>query len=120
MRIICDLNLQYAEVNMNAYFEDFSNVRYNEQQRARESATRGLFDRLISFICAIVELVSCPAAIKVEKAVVIFALFIAFFGVSGGIESGSFSWLFGMLLCAAISFVEYVTLKSVFKPIEKN
>ena len=105
---------------MNAYFEDFSNVRYNEQQRAREAAGLGLFDKLISFICAIVGLVSCPAAVKIEKTLVVFALFVAFFGVIGGIENGTLSWLFGILLCSAISFVEYVTLKSVFKPIEKN
>lgn len=105
---------------MNAYFEDFSNVRYNEHQRVREAAGRGLFDRLISLICAIVGLVSCPAAVKVEKALAVFALFVAFFGVIGGIENGTLSWFFGMILCAAISFVEYVTLKSVFKPLEKN
>lgn len=105
---------------MNAYFEDFSNVRYNEQQRAREAAGHGLFDKLVSFICTIVDIVSCPAAVKIEKTLVVFALFVAFFGVIGGIDSGALSWFFGILLCSAISFVEYVTLKSVFKPIEKN
>ncbi len=105
---------------MNAYFEDFSNVRYNEQKIAKDRAVHGFFDRLISFICAIVDLVCCPAAVKIEKTLVVFTLFVAFFGVIGGIDSGALSWFFGILLCSAISFVEYVTLKSVFKPIEKN
>ena len=52
--------------------------------------------------------------------IAVFALFVAFFGVIGGIESGALSWFFGIVLCAVISLLEYVTLKSVFKPMAKN
>ena len=105
---------------MNVYFENISNAGYNPNTRAREYANHSFADGLISFICAIVGLVTCSAAIKVEKTLLVFSLFVAFFGVIGGIENGTLSWFFGIILCSAISFVEYVTLKSVFKPIEKN
>lgn len=105
---------------MNAYIENYSNVRYNENTRVREHTNKQFGDVLISFICAIVGLVTCSAAIKLEKTIAIFALFVAFFGVIGGIESGALSWFFGMVLCAVISLLEYVALKSVFKPMAKN
>ncbi|MBR3879112.1 MAG: hypothetical protein IKJ24_03205 [Clostridia bacterium] len=105
---------------MNAYSENLGNVRYNENTRAREYADKQLGDGLISFICAVIGLVTCSAAIKLEKTIAVFALFVAFFGVIGGIESGALSWFFGIALCAVISLLEYVTLKSVFKPMAKS
>lgn len=105
---------------MNAYYADSNRVRYNENVGARNYANRRFGDGLLSFICAMIGLVTCSAAIKLEKTLVIFGLFVAFFGVIGGIENGSLSWFFGILLCAAISFIEYVTLKSVFKPVQKS
>ncbi len=105
---------------MNAYFENVNTTGYNQNTRARECANTHFGDGLISFICAIIGLVTCPAAIKLKKTLVVFSLFVAFFGVIGGIECGTLSWLSGILLCCAISFVEYVTLKSIFAPIAKN
>lgn len=105
---------------MNAYFENVSSVGYNQNTRVRECADHHFADGIISFICAIIGLVTCPAAIKLEKTLVVFSLFVAFFGVIGGIECGTLSWFGGIILCGAISFVEYVTLKSIFKPVEKN
>ena len=105
---------------MNAYFEDFGKVRYNENVRAREESRRQIGDGLISFICAIIGLVTCPAAIKIEKTVVLLSLIIAFFGVIGGMESGTLSLFWGIVLSACIFFVEYVTLKSFFKPMREE
>jgi hypothetical protein len=105
---------------MNAYFENVNTTGYNQNTRARECAGTHSVDGLFSFICALIGLVTCPAAIKLEKTLVVFALFVAFFGVIGGIECGTLSWFSGILLCSAISFVEYVTLKSIFAPIPKN
>ena len=105
---------------MNAYYANSNTVRYNENVGARDYSQHRFGDGLISFICSIIGLVTCSAAVKLEKTLVIFALFVAFFGVVGGIENGSFSWFFGILLCTGIALVEYVTLKSVFKPSQKD
>ncbi len=105
---------------MNAYFENFNNATYNSNVRTHNVSDRRFGDGLISFICALVGLFTCSAAVKLEKTLVVFSLFVAFFGVIGGIESGALSMFVGILLCGGISLVEYLTLKSVFKPVEKN
>ena len=105
---------------MNAYFEDFSNVRYNEHIRTGEASTRQIGDGLISLICAIIAFITCPAAVKIEKTLVVLSLVIAFVGVIGGMESGTLSTFWGIILSACICFVEYATLKSMFKPMREN
>jgi len=105
---------------MNAYSANINNVRYNSNTRTREIPERRFGDGLISLICSLVGLFTCSAAIKLEKTLLIFGLFLAFFGVIGGIESGALSMLGGILLCGIISFIEYTTLKSVFKPAVKK
>ena len=79
-----------------------------------------MIDGLVSFIYSLIGMLTCSAAIKLEKSAFAFALLLAFFGVIGGIESGSLSWFSGILLCALISLLEYVTLNSVFKPMIKS
>ena len=101
---------------MNAYFE---NVRYNNNARTHKANTRRFGDGLISFICAIVGMVTCPAALMLEKTAVTFALFVSFFGRVGMIEAGVISKVFGKVLGALISVVEYAILKSMFKKRKK-
>jgi len=105
---------------MNAYLDSCNSTKYNHNTRARAYSGRRSGEGFISFIYAFIGMVTCSAAVKIEKAIVAFALFLAFFGVLGGIETGSFSWFSGIILCAVISLLEYVTLNSVFKPMIKG
>ncbi len=101
---------------MNVYFDN-ANIRYNENIGTRE---RHLGDRLIDFICALVGMLTCPAAVKIEKTFLGFGLFVAFFAVVGAIEAGSISMLFGILICGVISLCEYSVIKGIFKPVKKG
>ncbi len=105
---------------MNAYFENFENTRYNDNIRTHAIPEGRFGDGLISFICALVGMFTCPAAVMIEKTAVIFALLLAFFGVVGGIESGAVSMLLGIVICATISGAEYAVLKSMFKKSKKS
>ncbi len=105
---------------MNAYFENFNSARYNDTARASTLQDRRIGDGIISFICALVAMFTCSAAIKIEKTVAVFALFAGFFGVIGGIESGAISMIPGLFICGGISLFEFLLLKSVFKPIKKG
>ncbi len=104
---------------MNAYYENV-NVRYNDNVRSREIPSRRFGDGLISFICALIGMVTCPAAIALEKAAVIFALFISFGSVVGAIEAELISMLFGIIICAGISFVQFLMLKSLIRSSKKT
>ena len=101
-----------AEEFMNAYLK---NVRYNNNARGRKASTRRFGDGLISFICAIIGTVTCPAAVMLEKTAAVFALFVSFFGLVGMIEAGAISMFWGIALGAVISVTEYAILKSMFK-----
>ena len=72
-------------------------------------------DKIISFICAIISLFTCTAAIAIEKALLSTVGFIAFFGIIGSMESGIFSMSIGVISCAAISLFEFLILKSLVK-----
>ena len=98
---------------MNAYFE---NTGYRTNTR-RESAipTRRFGDGFIELVCAIIGMLTCTAAIKIEKTTLSLALFLSCFGIIGAIDSGAISMLLGIILCAAISLCQYATLKSLFK-----
>ncbi len=98
---------------MNAYFE---NTGYRTNTRKESAVSSHSFgDGFISFICAIVGMLTCTAAIKLEKTALSLILFLASFGVIGAIESGAMSMLVGILICAVISLCEYATLRSLFK-----
>ena len=98
---------------MNAYFE---NTGYRSNTR-RESAipSRRFGDGFISFVCAIIGILTCNAAIKLEKTALSLVLLISFVGIVGSIESGAISMLAGIIVCGVISLCEYATLKSLFK-----
>lgn len=72
-------------------------------------------DRLISVLCAIVAFFSSVAVVRIAKATFGTVLFLAFFGIVGGMESGNVGTFAGLLLCAAVSFVEFLTLKSMIR-----
>lgn len=97
---------------MNAYFENTGYRANAKRENAIPSHSFG--DGLITFICAIIGMLTCPVAVKLEKTAFSLALFITFFGIVGGIESGAISMLLGILLCGVISLCEYATLKSLF------
>ena len=96
---------------MNAYFD---NQAYTNRPYSSPSITNvRVGDKLISVICAIIAFFTCSVMVKVEKATVATALFFAFFGVIGSIDNGSVGLLGGVLLCALISLIEFLTLKSM-------
>ena len=97
---------------MNAYFDNTSYGRNIVRDRVAPRHTYG--DGLISFICAIVGMLTCSVAVKIEKSILSVVLLIAFVGVVGGVDSGSLSMLGGLALGGIISLIEYATLKSIF------
>ena len=98
---------------MNAYFE---NTGYRTNTRKESAIPSHRFgDGFISLICAIIGILTCTAAVKIEKTALSLALFLACFGIIGAIESGAVSMLLGILACAVISLCQYATLRSLFK-----
>lgn len=98
---------------MNAYFDNTSYGRNIAREKNIPSHSFG--DGFIAFICAVIEMLTCSVAVKIEKTVLSMVLLIAFFGVVGGIESGALSMLLGILIGGGISLLEYATLKSIFQ-----
>ena len=98
---------------MNAYYQ-----KNNKTTLVTDSnlfPTISLGDRLISFICTVVAILTSATAVKIEKASVGTALFLAFFGVIGGMESETLGTFWGLMLCAVISLAEYLVFKSMMK-----
>ena len=96
---------------MNAYFE---NQAYSNRLSSAPSISDvRVGDKLISVICAIIAFFTCSVMVKIEKATVATALFFSFFGIIGGIDNGNIGLLGGMALCALITFIEFLTLKSM-------
>ncbi len=96
---------------MNAYFD---NVQINNV-RTHDIPSHRVGDGLISFICTLVAMLTCPVAVMLEKTALIFALFLGFFGVVGAIEGGTLSMFAGIIACGTISLFEYAILKSFWK-----
>ena len=96
---------------MNAYFD---NRTYSDRLSSAPSVSGArIGDRLISVICAIIAFFTCSVMVKVEKATVATALFFAFFGIVGSIDNGGIGLLGGVLLCALVTVIELITLKSM-------
>lgn len=74
-------------------------------------------DKLIAMICAVIAFFTSATAVKIEKATLCTAGFIAFFGIIGGMESGSIGMLAGIFFCIVIALVESAVFKSMFKGI---
>lgn len=99
-------------MNNHAYMDN--NIRINEE-RARKLPRIEISDGFISFICSLVALFTCSAAIAVEKVAVCVVCFVGFFGIIGGMESGALSAFVGLLLCALVTGVEALVLRSFAK-----
>lgn len=94
---------------MNAYYN-------NTNVGIREGRARGgirIVDGIITLICAIVAVLTSSVAVKIEKAVLSTALFIAFFGLIGSMDAGNIGMLFGTFLCVICALLELVILKSI-------
>ncbi len=96
---------------MNAYYEN-GNIR-RSNTRIYPQAQTG--DKLISFICMIVAALTSTVAVRIEKCSLCIIGFFAFFGIVGSMETGSISLFSGVLLCAAVSLVEFLVLRSLVK-----
>ena len=98
---------------MNAYYTG-TEYRIGTIEKSA-SRDRVFGDRLISFICAIVAMVTCPVAVKLEKATLATALLFTFFGIIGSMEANTISMGLGAMICIAICLVEYLIFKSMAK-----
>ena len=97
---------------MNAYFDRTERTAVINNDHALNI---NVFDKIVSFICAVIAFFTSDVAIRVEKAVSCTVGFVAFFGIIGSIESGSMSMLLGVAICAVISLMEFFIFKSMFK-----
>ncbi len=98
---------------MNAYLTDSKKVK-------RHIPHINLTHGFIEFICSIVAFFTCDAVVKVIKIGVCAICFVGFFGVIGGIESDTIGIAAGLLSCAALSAVEFFTLKSIMAKSESE
>lgn len=97
---------------MNAYYENKSfTSRINNTASIREV---NVGDKLISLICAVVAFLTRASVVKVTKAAICTALFFAFFGIIGAMDNGNVGLFVGILLCAAVTFFEFLMLRSTF------
>ena len=98
---------------MNAYYTNTdSHKKMNNYSLPRINVRHGF----IEFICSLVAFFTCEAVVKVIKVCLSFICFIGFFGIAGGIESGSISMMGGFMCCAAFTLIEAAILKSTVKP----
>ena len=95
---------------MNAYYP-----RTNRTIVVTNNNPINVGDKLISFICMIVAFFTSAIAVKIEKATVCTAAFVAFFGIIGSMESGSVGMLAGVFCCVVLSVIEFAVFKSMIK-----
>lgn len=98
---------------MNAYYTGTGFRVGTIEQKTHKEHVFG--DKLIALVCAIVAMVTCPAAVKIEKATVATALVFAFFGIVGSMEANTISMGLGAILCLAVALVEFLIFKSMAK-----
>ena len=91
---------------MNAYFTDSKRI---SRHVPKINITHGF----IEFICSIVAFFTCDTVVRIIKIGVCALSFVGFFGIIGGIESGSINMISGLLIGAALSVIEFVMLGSL-------
>lgn len=97
---------------MNAYYTNTnSHKKINNYSLPRINVRHGF----IEFICSLVAFFTCEAVVKVIKVCISFVCFIGFFGVAGGMESGSIGMMAGFMCCAAFTLIQATILKSMSK-----
>lgn len=96
---------------MNAYYQ---NPKITRATDIHPYPSASAFDKLISFICMIVAVLTSNVAIKIEKAVLCTVSFVGFFGVIGSMESGALGTLTGLFLCLVFAGIELLIFKNLF------
>ena len=102
------MNAYYTNKNSNKTIDNYSIPRINVKHG------------LIEFICSLVAFITCEAVLKVIKVCLSFVCFIGFFGIAGGMESGSIGIASGFICCAAFTLIEAAILKSMTKASKKQ
>ena len=101
---------------MNAYYNN-TNVGIRE---GRAKGGLRIVDGLITLICAIAVALTSSVAVKIEKALLSTALFIAFFGLIGSMDAGNISIFGGSVLCIICALLELAILKSIVSASKKE
>lgn len=98
---------------MNAYY---NNIGFGVNAKREDAVPQSnIGEKLISFVCHIVAVLTCATAVKIEKSAACSALVFAFFGIIGGMDSGNISMLSGLIMCIATSLAVLALLKGTFK-----
>lgn len=95
---------------MNAYYTNGNSVK---KIRTSGIPKINVGNGFIEFICSLVAFFTCRAVINIFKVTLSLVCFIAFFGIVGGMDSGSIGLLKGVICCAGCSVIEAIILKSV-------
>lgn len=91
------------------------NNEKTREKRIRRFPTIEIHKGFINFICSLIRILTCETAVKIEKVSLSIAGFIGFFGVMGGVESGTIGLGAGIFLFAVITFLEIIVLRSISK-----
>ena len=95
---------------MNAYY---TNTGSQKKLSSRALPKINLGNGFIEFICSLVAFFTCRAIVNIVKISISLVCFIAFFGIVGGMDSGSIGMGSGFICCAACTLIEAALLKSM-------
>lgn len=98
-----------GRVVMNAYYSPEENKDIGRASLPKITFNKGT----IEFLCSIVAFFTCDIIVKIAKVTVSAICFIAFFGIAGGMDSGSIGVLKGTFLCACCVIAEIFILRSL-------
>ena len=97
---------------MNAYYTNGNSVKkINTSTLPKINVKNGF----IEFICSLVAFFTCRAVVNIFKATTMILCLGVFFGIVGGMDSGSIGMLKGFVCCAMCSFIEIIILRSMTK-----
>ena len=95
---------------MNAYY---TNTNSEKKLSSRALPKINVGHGFIEFICSLVAFFTCRAVVNIIKISLSLVCFITFFGIVGGMDSGSMSMGGGFVLCAACTLIEAAILRSM-------
>lgn len=99
---------------MNAYLNNFEKSTARQEnlgRKIRRVHSYGLAD----FLASILAILTCPAAVKIEKALACTVGFFAILGVVGAMEVGIINLLAGLLICVVLAIASLLILRSLAK-----
>ena len=102
---------------MNAYY---SNTNSEKKLSVHSIPKINIGNGFIEFICSLVAFFTCRAIVNIFKISLSLVCFIAFFGIVGGMDSGSMSMGRGFICCAACTLFEAVILRSMVSKNKSN